>query len=138
MARLGLSLSLVVAAALAGCATPASYPPDGAPTISVARLYEQPAERSFLNALNFYDEGQHDRAEALFRRALAEGLKDRYDAAVAYKHIAFIACAYNRPAECETAFRNAFAADPGFRLTEAEVGHPVWGPVYRRVAATRN
>lgn len=137
MARLGLSLSLVVAAALAGCATPASPPPDGMQTVSVARLYQQPAERAFLNAMNLYEDGKHERAEALFRRALAEGLNDRHDAAMAYKHLAFIACAYNRPAECETAFRNAFAADPAFRLTEAEVGHPLWGPVYRRVAAAQ-
>jgi len=26
-------------------------------------------------------------------------------------------------------------ADPTFRLTDAEVGHPIWGPVYKQVAA---
>ncbi len=127
-------LSCVAAAAvLAGCAT-SPPPPPPAPTISIARLYEQPAERAFLNAMRFYEEGQHERAEVLFRRALAEGLKDSNDVAMAGKHLAFIACAYNRPAECETAFRAAFAADPNFRLTDAEVGHPIWGPVYKRVA----
>lgn len=118
---------------LAGCAT-APPPRPAAPTVSIARLYEQPAERSFLNAMRFYEEGQHERAEVLFRRALAEGLKDSNDVAMADKHLAFIACAYNRPAECETAFRAAFAADPNFQLTDAEVGHPIWGPVYKRVA----
>ena len=72
---------------------------------------------------------------ASFRRALSDGLKNPYDVAMANKHLAFIACAYNRPAECENAFRAAFAADPAFRLSEAEVGHPLWGPVYKRVAA---
>jgi hypothetical protein len=71
----------------------------------------------------------------MFRRALSDGLGDRHDVAIAQKHLAFIACAYNRPAECEAAFRAAFAADPGFRLTDAEVGHPLWGPVYKRVSA---
>lgn len=122
------------AAVLAGCAT-APPPRPAAPTVSIARLYEQPAERSFLHAMRFYEEGQHERAEVLFRRALAEGLKDSNDVAMADKHLAFIACAYNRPAECETAFRAAFAADPNFQLTDAEVGHPIWGPVYKRVAA---
>jgi len=119
---------------VAACATP---PPPPAPqaTVSIARLYEQPAERAFLNAMRLYEDGQHERAETMFRRALAEGLADRHDVAVANKHLAFIACAYNRPVECEDAFRAAFAADPGFRLTDAEVGHPIWGPVYRRVAA---
>ncbi|MGZ8253541.1 MAG: TssQ family T6SS-associated lipoprotein [Burkholderiaceae bacterium] len=133
MARIRLLTWVATAAALAGCATPPPPPPPP-PTISIARLYEQPAERAFLNAMRFYEEGQHERAEVLFRRALAEGLKDRNDAAMADKHLAFIACAYNRPAECETSFRAAFAADPNFRLTDAEVGHPIWGPVYKRVA----
>lgn len=124
-----------VTAALAGCATPPPPPPAPQPTVSIARLYEQPAERSFLNAMRFYEEGQYERAEALFRRALLDGLKDRHDVAMANKHLAFIACAYNRPSECESAFRAAFAADPSFRLTDAEVGHPLWGPVYKRVAA---
>jgi Tfp pilus assembly protein PilF len=132
MARFRLLSCVAAAALLAGCA--ASSPPPPVETVSIARLYEQPAERSFLNAMRFYEEGQHDRAEVLFRRALAEGLKNSNDVAMADKHLAFIACAYNRPVECETAFRAAFAADPGFRLTEAEVGHPIWGPVYRRVA----
>lgn len=128
-------LSCVAAAAvLTGCATAPPPPPPPAPPVSIARLYEQPAERAFLNAMRFYEEGQHERAEVLFRRALAEGLKDGNDVAMANKHLAFIACAYNRPAECETAFRAAFAADPNFRLTDAEVGHPIWGPVYKRVA----
>ena len=122
------------AAVVAGCATPPAPPP--APTsVSIARLYEQPAERAFLNAMRLYEDGQYERAEPLFRRALADGLGDRHDAAMAYKHLAFIACAFNRPAECENAFRAAFAADPAFRLTDAEVGHPIWGPVYKQVAA---
>jgi hypothetical protein len=130
------AVALVAAvAAVAGCAAPPPPPPPPPPTVSIARLYEQPAERAFLNGLRFYEEGQYDRAEALFRRALVEGLHDSHDVAIANKHLAFVACAYNRPAECEAAFRAAFAADPGFALTDAEVGHPIWGPVYKRVAA---
>ena len=136
MAQVRLLTWVATATALAGCATPPPpSPPPPPPTISIARLYEQPAERSFLNAMRYYEEGQHERAEVLFRRALAEGMKDSHDVAMANKHLAFIACAYNRPAECETAFRAAFAADPTFTLTDAEVGHPLCGPVYKRVAA---
>lgn len=123
---------------LAGCAAFAPPPPPAPPppaTVSIARLYEQPAERAFVNGLRFYEEGQYERAEALLKRALADGLKDRHDVAVAQKHLAFIACAYNRPGDCEQAFRAAFLADPSFRLTDAEVGHPLWGPVYKRVSA---
>ncbi len=130
MARIRL-LFAAAAAALSACA---SAPPAAPPTISVARLYEQPAERAFLNGMRFYEEGQYERAETSFRTALTDGLRDRHDEAMANKHLAFIACAYNRLAECEAAFRAAFSADPDFRLTEAEIGHPIWGPVYKRVA----
>ena len=134
MTRFRRLAACAAAATVAGCAVPPAPPPP-APTVSIARLYEQPAERAFLNALRLYEDGQYERAEPLFRRALADGLRDRHDVAMANKHLAFIACAFNRPMECESAFRAAFAADPGFTLTEAEVGHPLWGPVYRRVAA---
>src|SRR5512137_1890347 len=124
MARPRVLLACAAATLVAACATtPPSPPPQ--PTVSVARLYEQPAERAFLNAMRLYEEGQHERAEAQFRRALADGLADRHDIAMANKHLAFIACAYNRPIDCEADFRAAFAADPGFRLTDAEVGHPI-------------
>jgi tetratricopeptide (TPR) repeat protein len=116
-------------------APPPPPPPAPPPSISIARLYEQPAERAFINGLRFYEEGQYERAEVLLKRSLAEGLHDRNDIAIAQKHLAFIACAYSRPADCEQAFRAAFAADPAFRLTDAEVGHPLWGPMYKRVAA---
>jgi hypothetical protein len=120
-------LTATASLALAACATPPPPPPAAPPTISIARLYEQPAERALLNGLRFYEDG-------LFRRALVDGLHDNHDVAIAHKHLAFIACAYNRLAECESAFRAAFAADASFRLTEAEIGHPTWGPVYKRVA----
>jgi len=72
--------------------------------------------------------------EQALRTALLQGLRDRRDTAVAHKYLAFIACAFNRLPECERQFRNALAVDPGFVLTDAEIGHPIWGPVYRRVA----
>ncbi len=128
----------MAAAALSGCAMfapPPPPPPPPPPTVSIARLYDQPAERAFVNGMRFYEEGQYERAEALFKRSLSEGLHDRHDVAAAQKHLAFIACAYNRPSDCEQAFRAAFVADPAFKLSDAEVGHPLWGPVYKRVAS---
>lgn len=125
-------------AILGGCALlqpPPAPPAPPPPSISIARLYDQPAERAFINGMRFYEDGQYERAEVMFKRALAEGLGDRNDMAAANKHLAFIACAYSRPTECESAFRAAFAADPDFKLSDAEVGHPLWGPVYTRVAA---
>ena len=81
-----------------------------------------------------YDGGEFDHAEASLHAAIEAKLSDPHDMAVAYKYLAFIACAFNRGTECALDFTSAFSADPGFRLSDAEVGHPLWGPVYRRVA----
>jgi hypothetical protein len=123
---------------LAGCESlrPPPAPPP-APTASVAALYQRPPERALINGLRFYEEGAFDKAETAFRSALLQGLRDRRDAAAAYKYLAFIACAFNRIGDCEQNFRSAFASDPEFVLTDAEIGHPIWGPVYRKVAAER-
>lgn len=53
--------------------------------------------------------------------------------AAAQKHLAFIYCTSQRVAECEAAFRAARLADPAFALSRSEAGHPLWGPVYKRV-----
>jgi Tfp pilus assembly protein PilF len=112
----------------------ASAPP---PPASVSTLLERPAERALAAGLVDYDDGAFDRAQTDFETAVKQGLRDPHDNSVAHKHLAFIACAFNHPAECEAQFRSAFAADPGFRLSDSEIGHPIWGPVYRRVAAAR-
>jgi len=136
--RLGI---IAAGALLHGCALlepPRMPPAPPAPTVSIARLYEQPAERAFINGMRFYEDGQYERAEVMFKRALSDGLRDRNDVAASNKHLAFIACAYDRPTECESAFQAAFTADPTFKLSDAEVGHPLWGPVYKRVASERS
>jgi Tfp pilus assembly protein PilF len=128
----------VAAAALAAaCETAPPLPPPAAPTVSIAALYQRPAERALITGLREYEDGQFDRAEKSLRNALALGLRDARDVAVAHKYLAFLACAFNRLDECEQQFRSGFAADPAFSLTDAEIGHPVWGPVFRRVAAGR-
>jgi Tfp pilus assembly protein PilF len=116
---------------LAACET---APP---PTVSVAALAQRPGEHALLEGLRNYESGAFEQAEGNFRAALSQGLQDRRDTAIAFKHLAFIACAFNRLNECESNFRSAFAADPNFRLSDAEIGHPIWGPVYRRVAAAQ-
>ena len=131
------TLALSLAALLSACGTFAPPPPEAPPTASIAALYLRPAERSLVEGIRLYEEASFDRAESMLRLSLAEGLADPRDRAVAYKYIAFIACAFDRIAECEDSFRSAFAADPKFSLGDKEVGHPVWGPVYRRIAAAQ-
>lgn len=115
---------------LAGCATTADTPDSS----GLMALLDRPAERALLDGLRAYDDGQYAQADAALRRALAAGLASARDRAAAHKLLAFVHCSSERMAECEAAFKAARQADPGFALTRAEAGHPLWGPVYRRLA----
>jgi hypothetical protein len=124
-----LTLTLLATlAVLAGCAAPPPAPGGG-----LADLLERPAERALVEGIRHYDDGHYPAAEAALRRALDSGLQSGRDRATAHKLLAFIACTSERLAECEDAFRAARGADPAFALTRAETGHPLWGPVYRKV-----
>jgi Tfp pilus assembly protein PilF len=128
-----LAVPAALAALLAGCAA-APPPPPPAPS-GLAELMERTAERALIEGIRLYDDGQYPAAEVALQRALQAGLASARDRATAHKLIAFVACTSGREAECEAAFRAARAADPGFELGRAEAGHPMWGPVWRRVAA---
>lgn len=121
---------LTLAMLMAACAAPPAPPP--APTGGLAELMERPAERLLFEGIRAYDDGQYTQAETALRSALENGLRSGRDQASAQKLLAFITCTSERPAECETAFRAARAADPGFALSRSEAGHPLWGPVYRK------
>jgi hypothetical protein len=112
---------------MAACTSPPPQPS------GLSELMERPAERALVEGLRAYDEGQYPQAEAALLRALTGGLTSPRDRASAHKLLAFIACTSERIVTCEDAFRAARAADPGFSLDRSEAGHPLWGPVYRRV-----
>jgi Tfp pilus assembly protein PilF len=120
--------ALAAATLLAACASGPAPAPTG-----LAELMERPAERALVEGIRAYDDGQYVPAEAALRRSLAAGLASPRDRASAHKLLAFIYCTSQRPADCEAAFRAARAADPGFALSRSEAGHPLWGPVYRKV-----
>ncbi|CAD5372094.1 conserved exported hypothetical protein [Rubrivivax sp. A210] len=124
------AISALFALACAGCATPPAAPPAG----GLSDLLERPAERALYEGMRAYDDGQYPAAEKSLRRALGEGLASPRDRANAYKLIAFIACTSERLGECEAAFMAARTVYPAFVLSRSEAGHPLWGPVYRRVA----
>jgi Tfp pilus assembly protein PilF len=127
-----LALAMTTAALMiAGCAAP-SAPPSG----GLADLMERPAERSLVEGIRAYDDGQYAAAETALRRALDSGLKSGRDRATAHKLLAFITCTSERVPECADAFRAARSADPTFALSRAESGHPLWGPVYRKALPT--
>lgn len=104
---------------------------------SVTAVLEKPAERALLQGIRAYEDANYADAQKELTRALSLGLASAKDRAVAHKHLAFIHCTSQRPVPCEEAFKQARAADPQFELSKAEAGHPMWGPVYRKVLQAR-
>jgi Tfp pilus assembly protein PilF len=113
---------------MAGCAAPPPPPKSG-----LADLMERPAERALVEGIRAYDDGQYTQAEVALKRSIEAGLASGRDRATAHKLLAFIACTSERIPACEGAFRAARQADPSFALSRSEAGHPLWGPVYKRV-----
>jgi Tfp pilus assembly protein PilF len=105
--------------------------------VGLTEVLERPAERALMNGLRAYEDGQYADAERALKKALDTGLGSAKDRANAHKHLAFVYCTSQRAPACEAAFREARGADPAFMLSRAETGHPMWGPVYRKVAAVR-
>lgn len=124
-----LTAALAGVLLLAACATP---PPPPKP-VGITDLTARPAESALLQGLRLYDDGQYADAETQLKAALADGLVSVHDQAAAHKTLAFIYCTSNREQACADEFTAAKNADPGFALSKAEAGHPIWGPVYRRV-----
>ena len=124
---LAASLASSLVLLLAACAVPPDKP------IGLTEVAERPAEKALLAGIRAYDDGQYIESEKQFKMALGAGLASAKDRAAANKHLAFIYCTSNRQPDCEAAFRAARQADPSFALSKSEAGHPVWGPVYKRV-----
>lgn len=122
-----LRLAIALAAALTAGCMQASAP------VGLLDVSARPAERALLAGLKAYDDAQYDSADRLFREALAAGLVSPRDRAEAHKRLAFIQCAAGRLGDCETEFKLARQADRNFALDKSEAGHPVWGPVYKKL-----
>jgi Tfp pilus assembly protein PilF len=120
----------VVAVALlaAGCAL---LPP--ATPIGLMDIIQRPAEKALLAGIRAYDDAQYAEAETQLGSALRIGLPSAKDRAAAHKYLAFVYCTSKRVAECDAAFRAARQADTAFALSKSESGHPLWGPVYKRI-----
>lgn len=119
---------LALASLLAACAPVPTQPTQGLMDVAA-----RPAERALLNGIRLYEDARYADSEAQLKNALAAGLVSAKDRAAAHKHLAFIYCTSERVPLCEDSFRAARAADPAFALSRSEAGHPMWGPVYRRL-----
>ena len=86
--------------------------------------------------LRAYDDGSYEEAAVQFKNALELGLLPR-DQVSARKHLAFAYCVSGRERLCADEFRKVLELMPNFELGAAELGHPLWGPVFKRVKASR-
>ena len=108
---------------------PAALPP--APDDRASPADDNAAQTSqaiYAEGLRLYRAGQYDDAIARFA-AVQSPPSLRVQA---LKHTAFGHCVTNRLPLCQRAFQDALALSPAFRLTKAEQGHPVWGPVFTK------
>lgn len=132
MTRVSPTRHVLVAAAAAwatGCAPVPEKPAPSTPPVAPADLRSQAEERLALG-LRQYQQGAFDAAAKSFSAALEGGTLSKRDQSVARKHLAFIYCMQGSEGACRDEFRKALEIDPDFALSPAEVGHPIWGPVY--------
>ncbi len=87
------------------------------------------------NGIRAYEDARYAQAAQALQAALP-GLAVA-DQVVALKYLAFVSCSQARRAECRQYFERIFALQPGFELTPAENGHPMWGPIYRELKQRR-
>jgi len=87
----------------------------------------------YFTGITYYEEGEYADAEKNLKFALALGLADAENKIKAHKYLAFLYCSSERQSLCENEFMQAFDIDPGFTLSPAESGHPMWQPVYDKV-----
>jgi Tfp pilus assembly protein PilF len=144
-------LLVVLGLACASCALPPVQQSDAPaqatrPGASAPVPQEATAEPSVTNsaqpgkgaqeldrAIKSYEEGEYKNAARQFQSALDAGLATKAEQASAHKYLAFMTCVSGREKACRDEFRKALDADPGFELAPAEIGHPIWGPVFRSV-----
>jgi len=131
--RRGLSLlALILLCAACATTTPIKEdPPPPAKEVTPAVAPIDAAQQELANGVASYEDGNYKVAARQLQKALALGLKAQDDRVRAHKYLAFIHCVGGRKKLCQDEFRRALDADPGFMLTPAEAGHPIWGPVFR-------
>lgn len=103
--------------------------------IGLDKLSPRKAEQELSAGLKSYDNGQYPLAAKQLQDALTSELTFKSDRITAYKHLAFIYCITDRKKQCRAMFKEALDIDPEFQLSAAEVGHPLWGPVFREAQA---
>jgi tetratricopeptide (TPR) repeat protein len=126
-------LTALYAALLWGCAQEPQTLPNGQ-----ARLTADTAQASYAQGLAEYQEGRFETALAKLQAATDSDRLKPQQAADARKHMAFIYCITNREPECRNQFQAALGINSDFDLSQGEIGHPLWGPVWKSIKGEHN
>lgn len=119
---------LFVLMALQGCQTSSSDV-----CVGTSHTGSSPADKKLNYGVLSYEEGNYQASITALQGVLDTGLSGKPERVMAYKYLAFIQCISGREAQCRDYFSKALEIDPNFKLTTAEAGHPIWGPVFRSV-----
>lgn len=119
---------------LSGCVTSQSCGEGGD-----VRLFRTPTEYMVNNGIKNYEDGNYTVAMSILQALVENKAATKGEKVLAYKYLAFIHCV--SPSEsrdvrekmCRESFKKAFDLNPNFSLSQAEAGHPVWGPVFSSV-----
>ena len=125
--RQNILLGVMIAWLLSGC--------HALNTCDECWWYNRTPERKLVKGVESYEEGNYIDSMAALNEVLQTKLADKDDKVSAYKYLAFIHCISGREKLCYETFRKALSINPGFELSQAEAGHPVWGPVFRSAKA---
>lgn len=129
--------AFLAALSLAGCAKFAGRPVVDAPGRHIAGGTALPSGGAALaRGMASYEDGNYGEAASQLKLSLEQKLSPP-EQILARKHLAFAYCVTGKDRLCTDEFKKLLEISPSFDLDLAEAGHPIWGPVFRRVKAKR-
>lgn len=93
--------------------------------------YNRTSNQQLEKAVTAYEVGNYVTASSLLNEVMQDRAAGTKEKVTALKYLAFIHCISGKEKMCHESFKKALALDADFELTPAEVGHPIWGPVFR-------
>lgn len=126
---------------LSACAAlqepPPPPPPEPAPAAEIAPRFtpEQILERDLNEAVKRFEERDFEGSIRALQQLLESQDATPPQQVRMYKYLAFSNCSLQRRVPCQQHFESALKIDPTFQLTQAERGHPIWDPVFKKARA---
>ncbi|QJQ04590.1 TssQ family T6SS-associated lipoprotein [Undibacterium piscinae] len=124
-------------------AAPAATPPENPATTAasasasasasatVAKAATASDTQALKDGVALYNNGEYNAAiSKLLGSPEITKSKSKAVKVEALKYAAFSYCVTSRTQLCRQQFDRALKIDPRFDLTPAEIGHPIWGPVF--------